>query len=638
MQSVEARTFSREAMMERLPTVDHHEEEAEMKELKKEQEKIDERRVDVKERLKDAEDLVAKFKQELAAMDKEEKEVRVKYEALDRKLHLVPKRPGPLEWVDSNWFGAACNLVVLLNLTFMAEHGSIHAFSPFLAVASDNVFLFWYVLELCLKTGHHRRHLFFGKIMAVWWNWLDLGIVGSGIVDQWIMPLIGSGGGGGTLAMLRLLRLFRLLRFLKIIKAFLVADLSWISDSKAWELFMSCVIGVNAITIGMELDIKWSGWFWVDNVFLVIYTFDLSLRMKRWGCYFFVHPTDLYWNWLDFVVVNAGMMDSWLMPAITIIQTELLGVENKLDTSKLGKVMSLMKLMRLLRVLRLVRVLRGIPPLYTMLVGVIEAFKSMQYVIVLAIMTLYGGAIIFTNLVGEGLIYGGGEPPDAALEVFGSVSQSLFSLFELMNGDTSVIEPIKKLVIGRLLFAAFMVISNWAILAILTAVVSDQMIAASNDYQEEEKVKNDALAEQKNMHRLLEIFEDNDHDKNGLISKEEWLNMINDRAVLLELSEGTHLGKADLADLFDCLAVEGDVNSGKVMYQDLIHSLKANSSLADKRAVLHVMLKLRMMQDQMTEQFKKGFDEIKDMIDGKEDKKIITKVVRATPDALKATL
>jgi len=274
----------------------------------------------------------------------------------------------------------------------------------------------------------------------------------------------------------------------------------------------------------------------------------------------------------------------------------------------------LMKLMRLLRVLRLVRVLRGVPPLYTMLIGVIEAFKSMQYVIVLALLTLYGGSIIFTNLVGQGLIYDSGEAPPEALAVFGTVSQSFFSLFELMNGDTSVIEPIKDLVVGRLVFAGFMVISNWAILAILTAVVSDQMISASNNYQEEEKRTNDDAAEKHNQTRLLEIFEDNDKDKNGMISKDEWKRMLDDRATMLELSEGTHLSRADLTDLFDCLSVEGENDDGRVAYVDLVHSLKANSSLADKRAVLHVMLRLRIMQDQMTDMFTTNFAEVKDYV------------------------
>lgn len=418
------------------------------------------------------------------------------------------------------------------------------------------------------------------------------------------------------LSALRLLRLFRILRFLKILKAFLVSDLSWIGESKAFDLFMSGVVGLNGIIISFELDIHWHGWTIVDNCFLVIYAFDVALRLKRWGCYFFVHPVDLYWNWLDFVVVGAGMLDSWLLPGIEIVETEMMGVNSKFDTSKLTKVMSLMKLMRLLRVLRLVRVLRSIPPLYTLLVGVIDAFKSMQWVIILTLLTLYAGAIVFTNLVGHGLIYGAQWDEDegvriAAKEKFGYVLTSLFSLFELMNGDTSVIEPIKSLLVGRLLFAGFMVVSNWAILAILTAVVSENMMSASNKFLAEEEKREDDEAEKKNHDRLLDIFRENDSTKDGQVSKAEWLAMLDDKVILAELSDDTHLDKADLADLFECLLVAGEDYSGDtVRYEELIDSLKVNAETADKRAVMHVMLRLRIMQDQ----FKAGFDEIKAMV------------------------
>jgi len=605
----EARTLSRDIRAERPPGT------AEL-ELKGRATELADNAKCLRERLSQAEGLVSRIKAELADVTHSQMEVETKLREYETSRHLIPKRLGPLEFVDSNWFGAICNLVVALNLTFMAEHSYIQNLSPMLAVGSDQVFLAWYTLELTLKILHHKRHFFLGPIAAVWWGWLDFGIVASGIVDQWLMPILMPGNklGGGMLSMLRLLRLFRILRFLKILKAFLISDLSWISESKAFDLFMSAVVGLNGVVISFELDIQWTGWVWVDNVFLVIYAFDVSLRLKRWGCYFFIHPNDVYWNWLDFVVVTAGMLDSWLLPAITIVQTELMGVNTKFDTSKLTKVMSLMKLMRLLRVLRLVRVLRSIPPLYTLLVGVIDAFKSMQWVIILTLLTLYAGAIVFTNLVGHGLIFPDQHSTDSAREKFGSVLTSLFSLFELMNGDTSVIEPIKDLIVGRLLFASFMVISNWAILAILTAVVSENMMSASNKFLEEEEKRTDAEEEKKNHDRLLQVFRENDDNNNGDISKEEWLGMLDDPACLLELSEDTHLDKSDLADLFDCLLVAGEDYSGNsVRYEELIDSLKVNAETADKRAVMHVMLRLRIMQDQ----FKAGFEEVKNMINEK---------------------
>jgi hypothetical protein len=284
---------------------------------------------------------------------------------------------------------------------------------------------------------------------------------------------------------------------------------------------------------------------------------------------------------------------------------------------QLHSVMSLVRLTRLMRVLRLIRVLRSVPPLYTLLMGVIDAFGAMKWVVVLTLLTLYGGAIVFTNLVGKGMIYPDHNPPPEALTVFGTMTRSMFSLFELMNGDTSVIDPIKPLMIGKFLFAGFMVISNWAVLAILTAVVSENMIASSNRFAAEERQKQEDTEVNMSKAKLLQLFESNDPNKNGIITREEWSEMVNDAEICEQLSEGTHLNKEDLLDLFDCLTVDGfDSGSfkGSVEYKELVHSLKANSTVADKRSVLHVMIRMRAMQDQVQKKMDAKFREMTDAI------------------------
>merc|ERR1712176_47831 len=104
----------------------------------------------------------------------------------------------------------------------------------------------------------------------------------------------------------------------------------------------------------------------------------------------------------------------------------------------------------------------------------------MQWVMILTCFVLYGMSILFTSLVGHGVLYGDDVPePRAAREAFATVPMSFYSLFKLMNGDTDVIEPLSDEsfgtpgCVGKLLFMFFMIISNWAILAILTSVVSD---------------------------------------------------------------------------------------------------------------------------------------------------------------------
>jgi voltage-gated sodium channel len=266
---------------------------------------------------------------------------------------------------------------------------------------------------------------------------------------------------------------------LKLVKTFLVADLDWLYENKSYEIFIASIIAVNGLVISLQLDYPWSCWVFVDNGFLVIYLFEMLLRIKRWGWTFFVHPTDWGWNWMDFGIVAAGVVDLWLIPGWMCIEEQILDHPAGFSTTIPDNIMSLVRLMRLMRVLRLVRVLRSIPPLYTLLVGVYGAFQAMKWVIVLTLLTLYAGAIVFTNLVGKGMIYPSQQAPPEALEVFGTMGASLFSLFEMMNGDTEVINPIKDILFGKFMFAGFMVVANWAVLAILTAVVSENMISTS---------------------------------------------------------------------------------------------------------------------------------------------------------------
>lgn len=592
------------------------EDSAKINELRAQIEQVMEQERHLVDRLGAAVELTKRTQGELKCARIERLRLEVKLKAVGRSHHLMSPKSGPLEWVDSYWFGAVCSCVVCLNLAAMIKHDSITESS---AALFDTLFLIWYGTELGLKFAHHGAELFMGPFVASSWNWLDLAIVLSGVVDQWLSPIFLGHRGGSALATLRLLRLFRFLRFLKLVKAFLIADLDWLYESQRFDMFIASVIGVNGLIMSFQLDIEWAGWVWIDNFFLVIYLFELFLRLKRWGMLFFVHHLDWAWNWLDFSIVGAGVIDLWFLPGIMLIQNQILGTPDNV-TAIPKPIMSLVRLMRLCRVLRLVRVLRSVPPLYTLLIGVGGAFQAMKWVIVLTLLTLYAGAIVFTNLVGKGMIYGGEEAPEDALAVFGSMGASLFSLFEMMNGDTDVIKPLNNVLAGKFLFAGFMVVANWAILAILTAVVSDQMIATSQRFSDEERQKHAELAHQRGEERLLEIFLSGDPDRTGRISRSKWQQMVDDKAMQLELSEGSHLSKADMVDIFDCLAIDDDSDDDfYVDYHDLIHSLKANATVADKRSVLHVMIRLRAMQDQLSkerekhsEQLNSRFDDMKD--------------------------
>lgn len=527
--------------------------------------------------------------------------------------------PGPecLHWVEGGAFQCVCNLVIISNLACMGLQLSRHEYQERLWVL-DQAFLSWYLVELVLKFALHRCQLLFGKCSIVWWNWLDLGIVFSGVMDQWGMPLLRASAGGSAdghtghhtsalraLRLLRLFRLMRLLRVLKVLRVFLQADLSW-TEGHIFQSFIMGVIVLNSVSMGFELDVPWPGWVWVENVMLAIYVFELAVRLKRWGWKFFVHADDWKWNNVDFVIVSGGVLQQWMLPTVTLVQELASGTDRvQGPPGKLKEIMKILRMLRLLRVMRLVRLLRGIKPLYRLMLGVMEAMSGMQWVLLYTFLLLYAAAIVFTNLVGHGLIYSG-DPPEEASEIFGSVMQSFFMLFKLMNDDQSVVEPLITSKPVRGLFVVFMIVSNWAALAILTSVVTDNMNAASLKLEKEETKREKEEWRTKSVRCLKALFAEIDVDQSGEIEEDEFQRLLDDAALRQELCDASGLTVRDLQDLFLCISYVDDNGRRGIFYEDFIDKLQDEGKNASERSIFRLEKQMRAMELRIQKQLKES--------------------------------
>eukprot|EP00435_Cladocopium_sp_Y103_P031144 s2849_g7.t2 len=178
----------------------------------------------------------------------------------------------------------------------------------------DLCFLVFYCAELILKGFCYERGLLCGHCHVVWWNWLDLIIVLSGITEL-ILPFLVSGHSPLHLSGLRGLRLLRLARlarglmhgprwikgsgierFRKLLRYLFESDLSW-TQHQFFESLMMSVIVLNAIVMWLELDYPLALWRWVEEFFLVIYVFELCARLAYHGLSYFVHEKlDLNWT------------------------------------------------------------------------------------------------------------------------------------------------------------------------------------------------------------------------------------------------------------------------------------------------------------------------------------------------------
>ncbi|CAK8990872.1 Uncharacterized protein SCF082_LOCUS2423, partial [Durusdinium trenchii] len=178
----------------------------------------------------------------------------------------------------------------------------------------------------------------------------------------------------------------------------------------------------------------------------------------------------------DFTIVLLGAVEQWLLPLslhflhATGLTQERLKV-NRTTTN-------LLRLLRLLRLMRLLRLIRDIPPLHTLAVGILESLQGMTWVFLLALLVLYSCGIMCTQLIGHRLLVGE-DCPQAVVDIFPHVGESMFVLFKVMNADAQVLDPLfEYMQISKMITAYFMILANWAILAILTAVVSENLINA----------------------------------------------------------------------------------------------------------------------------------------------------------------
>lgn len=196
---------------------------------------------------------------------------------------------------------------------------------------------------------------------------------------------------------------------------------------------MSVVIAMNTVVMAFELDVAWSGWVWIEGAFLAVYSFELIVKMKHAGWRYWVDLDNVFWNYLDFIIVAAGVLDMCIMPLFRFLSTEMLGDDGDAHDSHDGggSFGHLVRMVRIVRVLRLVRLVKSVKPLYLLLSCVVESLRAMQWVLLLTMLILYGFAIFWTGLIGKGLIYPDQEVPEAVSDAFGAVWSSLFSLFSI---------------------------------------------------------------------------------------------------------------------------------------------------------------------------------------------------------------
>jgi len=466
----------------------------------------------------------------------------------------------------------------------------------------DQLMMVFYVFELFCRSFYFRQLFLCGRFRLVIWNVLDLVVVTAGVVDQWLMPLLPDSCKGERVEqLLTLLRLLRIFRTLKIMRIFLESDLSWTEEPR-FQSFIGVVIAFNALLMGMETDVDWYGWFYIEQVLLTIYLFELSVRLKKNGCHFLsCYNPDVVWNWLDFVIVVSSTLDTWVVPLIGILVKAMLGPAAARKTSggmQVGQVMMLMRMLRLMRILRLVKLVKSVRPLFILVTGVLAALQGVMWVLVLTITVLYAMGIMATRLIGHGMLFPEGHVPDDILVPFRTVPDSMFTLFRVMSGASSDEEAVaiddlmQALPSVKFAFVFFMISSSWTLLSILTAVVSENMISTTEAQQEKMMIASAEEDRVGHIEQLKDLFKVIDASGDGIVDQNELDEFLADKSNSLATAECCRVPARDVKEVLKTL----HMNFDQVTMNDFVESLVDVRHQATEKSVMKIEARLTKLQ------------------------------------------
>lgn len=210
------------------------------------------------------------------------------------------------------------------------------------------------------------------------------------------------------------------------------------------------LILVNALLLGVETSPEIMAahgplLHLVDMSVLAVFVVELSLRIFAHRLRFFRDP----WNWFDLVIVGIA-----LLPASGPFAV-----------------------LRMLRVLRVLRLLSVIPTLRHVVTGLFKAMPGMASISFLVALLLYVSAVMATNLF-----------RNSAPQHFGDIMSSLFTLFQIMTGDSW--GAIAKTVMAEqpaawIFFVCFILTSTFIALNLFIAVAVEALEHDSGDQDDE---------------------------------------------------------------------------------------------------------------------------------------------------------
>jgi voltage-gated sodium channel len=250
-----------------------------------------------------------------------------------------------------------------------------------------------------------------------------------------------------------------------------IAWLRTVVDDPRTERVIMTLIIINAVILGLEtsngLSASYGGVLrTLDHMILAVFVVEIVARILVKRLAFFRDP----WSLFDFLVIGIA-----LVPSV--------------------EAFSVLRSLRVLRVLRLITV---VPSLKAVVAGLLTALPGMGSIVLLIGLIYYVFAVMATKL------FAADKP-----ELFGTLGESLFTLFTVMTLEGWVDGVTKPLMVTHpyawVFFVIFIIVTTFMVLNLFIGVVVNAMQAEAVKATEEERQAERAMIEEEAEPILREV-------------------------------------------------------------------------------------------------------------------------------------
>eukprot|EP00441_Pelagodinium_beii_P032083 CAMPEP_0197632456 /NCGR_PEP_ID=MMETSP1338-20131121/9197_1 /TAXON_ID=43686 ORGANISM="Pelagodinium beii, Strain RCC1491" /NCGR_SAMPLE_ID=MMETSP1338 /ASSEMBLY_ACC=CAM_ASM_000754 /LENGTH=612 /DNA_ID=CAMNT_0043204021 /DNA_START=76 /DNA_END=1911 /DNA_ORIENTATION=+ len=334
----------------------------------------------------------------------------------------------------------------------------------------------------------------------------------------------------------------------------------------------------------------------ISFVFNILFTIDLVLRWTGTGFMDFIFCEDMNWNLFDIFIVGTGLLDIvfYIMAAISS------GEASPAVTS----VARVLRLVRVAKMLRIIRVLKFFRELRMMIFSILNSMLSLVWVLLILALIFYLFGIVFTNGVIQTL-----ETPEKWLDPdneeliasFGTLATSVITLFMAMSGgnDWGGYYEVLGNVSGvhQMFFLAFIFVSIFAVVNIVTGVFVDSAMTANN-MDQAMVVQEEMEKKKKQLDLLRSVFEELDEEGDGIFDSDEFEERLQDERVQAYFTSM----KLDVSDAKTLFKLLDDDNSNSISideFVDGVHGLMGEASSLDSKIMQYEIKYLKEGIDQV---------------------------------------